>query len=103
MFKCGDDLRQDQLIMQLMELMDGLLKKVNINLKLLTYHVLAVTQNDGIMEFVQDSHAFSAVLEKYKTVQNFLKTHNPDPKGIAKPFASFRSIIRHARLSHLKK
>jgi hypothetical protein len=28
MFKSGDDLRQDQLIMQLMQLMDGLLRKV---------------------------------------------------------------------------
>lgn len=30
MFKSGDDLRQDQLIMQLMQLMDGLLRKVQI-------------------------------------------------------------------------
>ena len=47
--------------MQLMQLMDRLLKKVNLNLRLLTYHVLAVTQTDGIMEFVPDSFAFSAV------------------------------------------
>ena len=50
-----------KLIMQLMQLMDRLLKKVNLNLRLLTYHVLAVTQTDGIMEFVPDSFAFSAV------------------------------------------
>jgi phosphatidylinositol 3-kinase len=85
MFKSGDDLRQDQLIMQLMMLMDGLLKKVNLDLKLLTYRVLAITQNDGkdyhfnqlfhqlkyeywkgIMEFVQNSHAVSAILAEYK-------------------------------------
>ena len=32
-FKSGDDLRQDQLVMQMMNLMDGLLKKVNLDLK----------------------------------------------------------------------
>lgn len=48
MFKSGDDLRQDQLIMQLISLMDHLLKKVNLDLKLLTYGILAVSQNDGM-------------------------------------------------------
>lgn len=47
MFKSGDDLRQDQLVMQLIALMDRLLKKVNLDLKLLTYGILAVRQNDG--------------------------------------------------------
>lgn len=47
MFKSGDDLRQDQLIMQMITLMDRLLKKVNLDLKLLTYGILAVSQKDG--------------------------------------------------------
>lgn len=74
MFKSGDDLRQDQLIMQMIALMDRLLKKVllsslsmsmsmspclwpcpcrslceqvNLDLKLLTYGILAVGQKDG--------------------------------------------------------
>lgn len=33
-FKCGDDLRQDQLMIQMINLMDSLLKKVNLDLKL---------------------------------------------------------------------
>jgi phosphatidylinositol 3-kinase len=40
-FKSGDDLRQDQLVMQLISLMDSLLKKVNLDLGLLTYGILA--------------------------------------------------------------
>lgn len=47
MFKSGDDLRQDQLVMQMIALMDSLLKKVNVDLKLLTYGILAVGQTDG--------------------------------------------------------
>lgn len=32
-FKSGDDLRQDQLIMQMISLMDSLLKRVNLDLR----------------------------------------------------------------------
>lgn len=40
-FKTGDDLRQDQLVIQLIQLMDRLLKKENLDLKLTPYRVLA--------------------------------------------------------------
>jgi len=51
-FKCGDDLRQDQLIIQMINLMDNLLKKVNLDLKLTPYRVLATSTSDGFVEFV---------------------------------------------------
>ncbi|RHY32425.1 hypothetical protein DYB32_002587 [Aphanomyces invadans] len=81
MIKNGDDLRQDQLIMQLIILMDRLLKKVNLDMKLTPYRVLATSTTAGLMEFVVDSMAFKDVISKYKTVQDFLRTHNPDPNG----------------------
>jgi Phosphatidylinositol 3- and 4-kinase len=40
-FKSGDDLRQDQLVIQMISLMDGLLKRVNLDLKLKPYRILA--------------------------------------------------------------
>jgi phosphatidylinositol 3-kinase len=55
MFKSGDDLRQDQLIMQMIALMDRLLKKVNLDLKLLTYGILAVSQKDGTFSKISSS------------------------------------------------
>ncbi len=45
MFKAGDDLRQDQLILQLITLMDRLLRKENLDLKLTPYNVLACSGN----------------------------------------------------------
>lgn len=45
MFKAGDDLRQDQLILQLIMLMDRLLRKENLDLKLTPYNVLACSGN----------------------------------------------------------
>ena len=41
-YKTGDDLRQDQLVVQLFELMDGLLKRENLDLRLTPYRCAAV-------------------------------------------------------------
>ena len=79
--KSGDDLRQDQLIMQMISLMDGLLKKVNLDLKLVTYGILALSKSDGIMEFVTDSECISAILKEHKSISNYLRNHNPDKNG----------------------
>ena len=82
LFKSGDDLRQDQLIMQMFTLMDALLKNVNLDLKLLTYGILATGPADGLMEFVAGSIAVSAVMSKYNgSIASFLKEKNPDPNG----------------------
>lgn len=79
-FKSGDDLRQDQLVMQLISLMDSLLKKVNLDLGLLTYGILATGPTDGIMEFVRNSMPISAVLSSFgNSLSAYLKHHNPDP------------------------
>ena len=47
MFKHGDDLRQDQLILQLITLMDQLLRRENLDLKLTPYSVLACSADHG--------------------------------------------------------
>jgi len=84
-FKCGDDLRQDQLIMRLFELMDSLLKKVNLDLKMRTYGILATGQKDGLMEFCAGSCPISFIEKEYSGSQEqspitaFLKEKNPDP------------------------
>ena len=46
-FKHGDDLRQDELILQLLALMDRLLKREKLDLKLTPYKVLACTKSFG--------------------------------------------------------
>ena len=90
MFKSGDDLRQDQLVMQMISLMDGLLRKVNLDLRLHTYGILAIGQKDGIMEFVPDAHAISAILKEHKSITKFLRIHNPCPYG---PYGTHASAI----------
>ena len=80
-FKSGDDLRQDQMVLQLINLMDSLLKKVNLDLKFLTYGVLATSPNGGVMEFVQDMNQISAIEKTDKSISGFLRRRQPDPNG----------------------
>jgi phosphatidylinositol 3-kinase len=100
-------MRQDQLIMQMIMLMDQLLKKVNMDLKLRPYGILATgcddialrvcmcfvcalltrsagscSKKDGIMEFVAGSAPVSHVLaNNNQSILAYLKKHNADPNG----------------------
>jgi phosphatidylinositol 3-kinase len=65
----------------MISLMDRLLKKVNLDLKLHTYGILALSKEDGIMEFVSNSEAVSAILKEHKSITQFLRFHNPDRSG----------------------
>jgi phosphatidylinositol 3-kinase len=54
-YKQGDDLRTDQLIIQMFMLMENLMKDLKVDLRLTIYQVLAYGSEDGIMEFVPNS------------------------------------------------
>ena len=76
LFKTGDDLRQDQLVIQIIMLMDRLLKNENLDLKLSPYHILATAPYAGAVQFVP-----STPLANIDSILNFLKRNNPDPKA----------------------
>ncbi|KAH7316525.1 kinase-like domain-containing protein [Stachybotrys elegans] len=85
-FKLGDDLRQDQLVIQIITLMDQLLQKENLDLKLSPYKILATSTTAGASQFVQ-SQSLSSIVSKFKTnpALAYLKHHNPDdsqPLGV---------------------
>uniref|UniRef100_A0A3B4WRU2 Phosphatidylinositol 3-kinase catalytic subunit type 3 n=1 Tax=Seriola lalandi dorsalis TaxID=1841481 RepID=A0A3B4WRU2_SERLL len=77
-FKHGDDLRQDQLILQIISLMDKLLRKENLDLKLTPYKVLATSTKHGKI-----TH-YSLVENRLllKTINtSFFRKHAPSEKG----------------------
>lgn len=78
-YKKGDDLRQDQLIIQMVSLMDRLLKKENLDLRLTPYRVLATGTSDGILEFVPSMPLAQVLAER--TIVRYLARHHPDPHG----------------------
>ncbi|KAK5990986.1 Phosphatidylinositol 3-kinase catalytic subunit type 3 [Cladobotryum mycophilum] len=80
-FKLGDDLRQDQLVIQIITLMDQLLQKENLDLKLSPYKILATSTTAGASQFVQ-SQSLSSIVGKFKNnpALAYLKHHNPDDR-----------------------
>lgn len=62
-YKNGDDLRQDQLILQTFSVMDQLLKGINQDYKLTPYKVLACSKVDGFMEFLPHTKTLQKILQ----------------------------------------
>lgn len=65
-FKYGDDLRQDQLILQMITLIDKLLRKENLDLKLTPYRVLATSSKHGLLQFIDSITVAEAVQSEGK-------------------------------------
>ncbi|CAH1760959.1 5700_t:CDS:10 [Entrophospora sp. SA101] len=81
-FKTGDDLRQDQLVIQIITLMDKLLRKENLDLKLTPYKVLATGTDHGLVQFIPSS-SLADVLNDYNgSLLMFLKAHHPEEKAV---------------------
>jgi phosphatidylinositol 3-kinase len=78
MFKVGDDLRQDQLVIQIILLMNQLLMNENVDLKLSPYKILATGPTEGAIQFVPNS-TLASVLTDYHGILPYLRHHHPDP------------------------
>ncbi|KAG8909004.1 Phosphatidylinositol (PI) 3-kinase [Tulasnella sp. 403] len=80
-FKNGDDLRQDQLVIQLFTLMDQLLRKENLDLKLSPYDVLATGPLEGMAQFIP-SKTIAAIVSEHGTLLTYLRAHNADEGSV---------------------
>ncbi|CAI0385996.1 unnamed protein product [Linum tenue] len=101
-FKKGDDIRQDQLVVQMVSLMDRLLKLENLDLHLTPYKVLATGQDEGMLEFIpsrslaqvlhleylKDYGSFCGVfvlkiqiLSEHRSITSYLQKFHPDDRG----------------------
>ncbi|GMH98095.1 hypothetical protein TrST_g10777 [Triparma strigata] len=88
-FKSGDDLRQDQLIIVMIRLFDSLLKSEGLDLSLTPYSILATSPTTGLVEFVAGSSPVSAVLsENPNGITGYLAKNNPSPENPNKPVSS---------------
>uniref|UniRef100_A0A672J0H7 phosphatidylinositol 3-kinase n=1 Tax=Salarias fasciatus TaxID=181472 RepID=A0A672J0H7_SALFA len=60
-FKQGDDLRQDMLIIQTLALMDSIWQEKSLDLNLIPYGCIATGHNIGMIEIVRDAVTIAAV------------------------------------------
>jgi len=88
-FKHGDDLRQDQLILQTITLMDKLLRRENLDLKLTPYRVLATSTRHGFVQYI-DSISLAEVRASEGCIQNFFRRHAPSPDS---PFGILPEVM----------
>lgn len=79
-FKKGDDIRQDQLVVQMVWLMDRLLKLENLDLYLTPYKVLATGQDEGMLEFIP-SRSLAQILSEHRSIISYLQKFHPDEHG----------------------
>lgn len=111
MFKVGDDLRQDQLILQLITVMDTLFKKYGLDLRLTPYKVVvttlllsasisvvdkvvALSPRDGMIEFVSKSKTLSSALRENG---NNLMTYCYYSLSSVIPFAQVFQALRQGK------
>jgi phosphatidylinositol 3-kinase len=67
MFKTGDDMRQDQLVLQLFQVMETLLNEIGMNLEFSIYNLIAFTTDDGLLQFIPNSSTITDIKKNFKT------------------------------------
>ena len=84
MYKEGDDLRQDVVVLQFLRLMDKLWKKANLDLPMVIYRVQPTSFRKGVIEMVPNCMTWQGILDKFGNDDNapirYLKSHNPTRK-----------------------
>ncbi|PFH36966.1 hypothetical protein BESB_034240 [Besnoitia besnoiti] len=79
LYKVGDDLRQDMLVLGMLRIVDGLLKQYGLDLKFTPYRVVALSTEDGLIEFLHGAESLSSIKKKYRTLINYFIHLHPDP------------------------
>ncbi len=65
LYKREDDLRQDQCVINIIDVIDKILKSDNLDLSITAYKVLTVGNREGIIEWVEGAQPLSSVIDEY--------------------------------------
>ncbi|KAI5637162.1 phosphatidylinositol 3- and 4-kinase domain-containing protein [Phthorimaea operculella] len=85
MFKVGDDLRQDSLVLQVIKIMDSLWLKAGLDLRIVTFQALPTSDKRGMIEIVSEAETLRVIQTEWgltgsfkdKPIAEWLAKHNP--------------------------
>ncbi|KEG07911.1 phosphatidylinositol 3-kinase [Trypanosoma grayi] len=89
-FKVGDDVRQDQLVVQLVQLIDTMLRQDGLDLCLSPYRVLATGPTEGLVELVPNVDTFQIA---QRDITRYIRTHNPTPEAYTAAMGRFTKSV----------
>lgn len=98
MFKAGDDLRQDQMTLQLLRFMNRVWLESGLDLKLTPYQCVTTGYELGMLEIVKESETTANIQVKYggkfgalqkNTLLEWLKENSKGEEGMAKSRENF--------------
>lgn len=87
LFKTGDDLRQDQLVTQIIQILKDLLAGYGCDYRLTVYDVIAFSRNDGLVEFIEKAEPISSIKKSYPTIRHYFAAYSSNsncPLGFPK-------------------
>jgi Phosphoinositide 3-kinase family, accessory domain (PIK domain)/Phosphatidylinositol 3- and 4-kinase len=90
MFKNGDDLRQDQLTLQVLRVMDTLWKAEGVDLCMNPYECVATGNKLGMLEIVLDAETVAGIVGEEAAKM---------PKGLARRMAAANAVWDNGRLT----
>jgi len=87
-FKRGDDLRQDQLVLQMISLIDNLLKNDGLDLRLTSYSVLPTSSSDGFVQYIKAT----PIADLKDGILETLRVYRPSETG---PFGIEEEVLEN--------
>jgi len=112
-YKVGDDLRQDQLTIQMIRIMDKMWLKDGLDLKILTFGCVPTGDLEGMVELVTEAETLREIqvvgnrsvtgaFNNVRTINEYLVKHNPSQLEFAKSVNNFtRSCAGYSVITYI--